>query len=207
MSDTAKKREWSPVKTWIMGIVAALAVSLIIWFSGYVFNPAQPSEAERTAVFSLVSDLRSTPLIFRAVYLNEHDFMKLEWLKENPKDAYWESQTFPENLLRFAQFTGRMGLAGPVLEASTGQVQVRVKSLEKLDYGKGNVEYRATMERVKPPENQNTSVDTKAMRLYALQPSLLPQKISTHLNDLSPKFRSLILNSMVTQWVASHFKF
>lgn len=176
MSDTAKKREWSPVKTWIMGIVAALAVSLIIWFSGYVFNPAQPSEAERTAVFSLVSDLRSTPLIFRAVYLNEHDFMKLEWLKENPKDAYWESQTFPENLLRFAQFTGRMGLAGPVLEASTGQVQVRVKSLEKLDYGKGNVEYRATMERVKPPENQTQASTRRRCASMPCSPLSCPRR-------------------------------
>jgi hypothetical protein len=184
LSEAAKKREWSPATVWIMGIFAALGVPFIIWLAGYVFDPA-PSDAERNAVFSLVSDLRSTPLAFRAVYLNEHDFMKPEWLKENPKDAYWESLTFPENLLRFAQFTGRMGLAGPVLEARTGQVVVRPKSLEKLDYGNGKVEYRVTTERVNPPDDQNAHIDTKAMRLYALQPSLLPKKISTHLNDLS----------------------
>ena len=185
MSEAAKKkREWSPATAWIMGIVATLAGSLIIWFAGNIFNPAPPSDAERNAVFSLVSDLRNTPLGFRAVYLNQHDFMK-QWLKDDPNDVYWESVSFAESLLPFAYLTGRKGIGGSQMEPRNDVREITIKSKERLDYGNGDVEYMVKTEPDKHTSDQTGSVHMKAVRVYSLQPFLLPTKVSTHLNDLS----------------------
>jgi hypothetical protein len=167
-----------------MGITAAILVSFIGWLATTLYNPQLP-DAERTAVFSLVNDLRREPLMFRVVYMNQHDFMKPEWLKEKDDDLYWQSVIFPENLLRFADFVGRERIAGGMLEPSRGQVVVRPKGLDQLDFGNGQMRYMATVERVKPENESNPVLNLRAIRLYSAEPTLLPKKVLSHLNDLS----------------------
>src|SRR6202042_2582818 len=103
-------------------------------------------------------------------------------------------------------FTGSLGLADGLMEARKGQITVTIKSNEKLDYGNGKVEYKIRAEPAERANDQNASMDTSAMRLYALGPSLLPTKVSTHLNDLSlpPKIRDA-LYSFVRETDATSF--
>lgn len=180
-----QKKEWSPGKTWLMGIASALIIAVVTGVAGYVHNPPSVPDAERVAVFSLVNDLRTTPLFFRLIYLEQHNFMKARWLKESPKDAYWESVTFPANLTLFAEFVGRRGIGDPMLEPRHGKGDFTIKDIDKLKYGDGKEEYKVRAETVETPDEQNAKLDLNVVHFYSLRPSLLPPKISLHANDLS----------------------
>ncbi len=181
-----KKSEWSDRKRWIMTIVGTVIGALVLAvITVPIINFFRPtlSERERTAVFSLINDIKDQPLYITVFYQKPHSFISNEWRKVRSSDTYYESREVQVNILQFGYAVGKYGDSLGFLEPKYGQLVGKIRDFDVFERVKGLKEARGTAERLNPPLDKNEELDLSTTYLYSTEGSLLPTNILAYADN------------------------
>jgi hypothetical protein len=192
-------KEWTASQTWIMTFVSGALLLLCAWLGNSLWNnfvSPIPSDAARTSVFSLVNDLRRTPILFRVILLHQHDFMKTGktgWEKNHDTDDYLESAITPSNLMMFAYIVGHKNITSPLLQPSHGYVIGIPKGIDVIREG-NETKYMGEIEVHQDTNIYDAKIELKETNIFSLEKTMLPTNLLSHINDLSlpPKIRNVL---------------
>jgi hypothetical protein len=189
---------WSSRKAWVMGIVATLAGSAIAGMWTQWYHPTV-SDRERTAVFSLVQDIKAHPVYLTAIYQLPHAFIDERWRKPRATDSYYESAESRADLFILGNAAWRHGDALALLDPKYGRTPgaVQVTDLDTvMKDGKSETHVTAALPASEPdpateaPASPGASskgraeLDLHATQLYLMQPTPLPAEVLRHADDL-----------------------
>ena len=181
------KEEWSPQRTWFMGIASALMIALLTAIGSFLYSKWQGSplsERERMIVYKLIDDIRRHPVVFYAVYQGPHEFITSRWRRCNETSPFFESALTPATIFTLAYGMGMFHDGFRLFDEKCGTASGVIKGLDQFKDTADGIVARGSIDTGPEKQPVGVDMDTHHLLVYTMQPDALPPAIVSYANDL-----------------------